>query len=384
MSRTTTLLLACLAILLAQAGITLYLPTLPDITLVMRGSPRFPGMTLTIFLLGMALPMLWWGHWCARYGTLRVLILTLLLHGASALAITAVSQAWDFLGLRFIQGVAAGGMSVGARSLVRQRFEGDELAKALSLLSLCFVASLGVVQFFGAQLALIAGWSAGFLLTGLMSLLLALALLPMRHGRMPGPSHVSFWPIYIGLLKSPAFLRPALAGGFGYAIIVVFNATAPMLFQQQFGWNSVAFGWLGWPVSLAYMTGALLAMFSTLRLERLFRHGLWGLLIGSGLMILASTLARQDPLPLWLSYCVVLVGQGIVYPLCLTLASRHCEHGPQAMALTALLHQLMAVIAGGLTGGVQVDSSLGLALACAVLAGLSWVGVHSSSRQRDD
>ncbi len=65
MTQRVILFVTCLAVLLAQAGITLYLPALPRITEELRADGTFAGMTLGAFLLGMGAPMLLWGRLCA-------------------------------------------------------------------------------------------------------------------------------------------------------------------------------------------------------------------------------------------------------------------------------------------------------------------------------
>ena len=365
---------ACLAVFLAQSGITLYLPALPAITAALNADGTFAGMTLTVFLLGMALAMLLWGRWCAEHGAWRVLTGTLLLYGTCSILITAAWDAGTFLLLRFLQGIAAGGVSVSARSLVRACFDGHRLTQALSLLSLCFVMTLGIAQFLGALLEATWGWRAGFLLCGVASVLSASGLVSL--GRTNAAAAVAFSSrgIYLHLLKNPSFLRPVLAGGFGYAIIVVFSATAPGLFQQQFGWTSLDYGWLGWPISLAYLLGAMLAHRLSVGTDPkvLFRRGLGLLLAGGGLMAFASVMNTADPAALWLPYCVMLVGQGISFPLCQALASQQSEQGAQAVALIGLLHQVMAALAGGLVMLVQMGGNTMMGLVCLVLAGCGW------------
>lgn len=375
LSRRALLIAVCLAILLAQSGITLYLPAIPAITAELNANNTFAGLSLTAFLLGMALPMLLWGKWCVIHGALRVLIGTLALYGASSSFITMAEDSEAFLALRLLQGIAAGGVSVSGRSLIREHFEGYQLTQALSLLSLCFVMTLGVAQFVGALLEATWGWQGGFASCGLLSLLLAAGLAPFSTKRSAHihctPSHATYWR----LLSNPSFLRPILAGGFGYAIIVVFSGAAPSVFQQQFGWTSLEYGWLGWPISLAYLLGAVLAhRLSALAAPHiLLRRGGGLLLIGAGSMATGALMTTSQPMAVWLPYCLMLVAQGLIFPLCQTMASQQSQYGAQAMALIGLLHQLIAAFAGVLVSVMTVEDSEILATVCLVLATSAWL-----------
>lgn len=376
MSPRSILFVTCFAVLLAQAGITLYLPALPRITEELRADSSFTGMTLGVFLLGMGAPMLLWGRLCSTHGTCRMLIAALLLYGASGLLLAATSGSWMFLALRLFQGAGAGGVSVSARGLLRERFHGHQLAQALSALSVCFVLSLGIVQFLGAVLDASLGWRSGFAVTGIASLLLGTALISTAKPTVHRP-HASTGSIYLELLRTPSFIRPVVAGGLGYTIIVLFNGLAPSIFQQQYGWTSLDYGLLGWPISAAYLLGSLLVnrlASPTRDQSRLFNIGLRLLPIGALLMSVGTLLlSRHGAVALWLPYCLILVGQGISYPLCQFLASQQqSEHGPQAMALIGLLHQLMAVLAGVIVGLLPIEGGA-LAMTSLAIALGAWL-----------
>ncbi|WP_152974358.1 MFS transporter [Pseudomonas asplenii] len=376
MNQRSILFITCLAVLMAQAGITLYLPSLPRIAEELQAGSRFAGMTLGLFLLGMGAPMLLWGRLCAAQGNSRTLSVALFLYGASSLLLAATSESWTFLTLRLLQGIGAGGASVSARGLLRECFHGYQLAKALSALSICFVLSLGIVQFLGSVLDASSGWRPGFALIGVAGLLLGTSLIPAGK-RTTKPRHAPDWSVYLDLLRAPSFIRPVVAGGLGYTIIVVFNGLAPSIFQQQFNWTSLDYGLLGWPISVAYLLGTLLVnrLASPGRNQfRLFNIGLLLLPVGAALMTTGALLfAGDSSLALWLSYCLILIGQGISYPLCQFLAcQQQVESGPQAMALIGLLHQLMAVLAGVLVSLLPTESQA-LSLACLTIALTAWL-----------
>ncbi len=172
----------------------------------------------------------------------------------------------------------------------------------------------------------------------------------------------------------------------GYTIIVLFNGLAPGIFQLQFSWTSLDYGMLGWPISAAYLLGTLLVnrlASPALDHSRLFNAGLLILPIGAVLMSCGTLLfAGHGAFLLWLPYCLILVGQGISYPLCQLLACQQVTHGPQAMALIGLLHQLMAVVAGALVSLLPTKSQA-LAIACLALALTAWLyGRTTQVRQR--
>ncbi|PMZ44309.1 MFS transporter, partial [Pseudomonas sp. GW247-3R2A] len=61
MKSSTTLLVTCSTVFLAQLGMSIYLPALPDIARGLSADASQVSWGLAVYLIGMALPMLFWG-----------------------------------------------------------------------------------------------------------------------------------------------------------------------------------------------------------------------------------------------------------------------------------------------------------------------------------
>lgn len=225
--------LSCLAALIAQSGITLYLPSLPSIAEHFQAAASFSALTLSAFLVGMGLSMLLWGKVAAVLGSRTTLIgaLGLFAVGSSGVALSIDTSM--FLTCRVIQGVAAGGISIMARVLLRDSFSIEQLPKALSWLSICFVLSLGVAQFAGALLYVALGWQAIFVTSAALSVLV---IIPIKlYGPVTSRKPLALTPsrsAYKTLIQDSRFLRPVLAGGLGYGVIILFGASTPAIFSS--------------------------------------------------------------------------------------------------------------------------------------------------------
>ena len=129
MKSSTTLLVTCSTVFLAQLGMSIYLPALPEIARGLSAEASQVSWGLAAYLIGMALPMLFWGSMAQRVGRKPVLLAALGIYGAGNLALPVSSTLESFLILRMLQGVGASGISVMARVLIRDSFRGDLLAK---------------------------------------------------------------------------------------------------------------------------------------------------------------------------------------------------------------------------------------------------------------
>ncbi|QZP22655.1 MFS transporter [Pseudomonas sp. DR208] len=382
MKNTTTLVIACSAAFLAQVGISSYLPAVPTIAHALPAAEDHVALALAIYLVGMALPMLLWGSLGERFGRKPVLLAALCVYALASAAIPSAFSVEVFLALRLVQGLGAGGVSVMARLLVRDSFSGALLAKALSWLGMTFVIALGIGQFVGSLLQVVFGWEAIFygLAIGAVGLMLVLNRV-IFPARVKVDTSASAWRIYAMIMQHPPFLHAALVGGLGYGVIIAFNTCAPLILQGRFEWSAAQYGWLGWPISVAYLAGALTVNRFVARTGRLKMMG-WGMtlvLTGTAVMLLSSVFAGGIAVLLWLPYCVAVLGQAMSYPISLSLANDASPvSGSYAMALSGFMHQLMAALIGGVASLLVSQQAWPLAVLCVVLAGAASICVARS------
>ncbi|MCP1500186.1 MFS family permease [Pseudomonas migulae] len=372
MKSSTTLLVTCSTVFLAQLGMSIYLPALPEMARYLSADASQVSWGLAVYLIGMALPMLFWGSLGQRIGRKPVLLAALGIYGVGNLALPLGQTLETFLFFRLVQGIGASGISVMARVLIRDSFRGDLLAKALSWISISFVVALGIGQYLGSIIQVALGWPAIFYLLGGVSLLLAMIVarvtFPMR---VDDTVQSSAWPSYWRILRDRAFLLPALTGGLGYGVIIAFNTAAPLILQGPFNWSAVEYGLLGWPISAAYFLGALGVNGLVLRTgqRRLMTAGVSLVLAGSAVMLLGSVAGTSIALLFWLPYCVAVLGQSLNYPISLSLANDGSPvGGAYAMALSGFIHQLMAAVIGGIASLIASQQPWPLSLLCTLLA----------------
>lgn len=372
MKNRTTLIVTCSTVFLAQLGMSIYLPALPDIARDLGADAARVSWGLSVYLIGMAMPMLLWGSLSQRLGRKPVLLAALGLYGLGNLALPLGTTTEAFLAFRLVQGIGASGISVMARVLIRDSFSGDLLAKALSWISIAFVVALGIGQYLGALIQAAFGWKAIFYGLGAVSLVMAAVVSRAGFTRLVHTGDgASAWNIYGQLLKARAFLLPALAGGLGYGVIVAFNTAAPLILQESFHWSPIEYGLLGWPISAAYLLGALAVNAYVLRTGQRRMMG-WGIALvlgGSATMLAGSVALDSIALLFWLPYCFAVFGQSLNYPISLSLANEGSPvAGAYAMALSGFLHQLMAAGIGALASLLLSQQAWPLAALCTFLA----------------
>ena len=362
--------IACASVFLSQLGMMMYLPALPALALSLQTTDALTSLALPIYLVGMALPMLFLGKWGAWIGLKPVLMLSLVVFAISSTLAALSTDVEVFLCARFTQGLGASGISVMARSLIAHHFKGNELAKALSLLSIAFVVSLGIGQYAGALLMSAFGWPVIFYVLALGSVVLIVIIYRYLLNSPRANETPVCWGHYLSIARHLPFLRAAFIGGLGYGIIIAFNTAAPAIFQRTYQWSVNDYGRLGWGMSLAYLLGSFSVSqyVSTLGRTRLSALAITLMLFASTVMLI-GVWATPSALLLWLPYCLIVFSQAINYPISLSEASESSPvTGPYAMALCGLIHQVLAAVIGVLISVTAAQEPLWLTSICLLLA----------------
>lgn len=376
-----TMTLACLLVFMAQMATTVYLPSLPTVMRELAMSRRATELSISIFVIGAALPVLFWGAAADRFGRRAPLTLSLLLFIGCSGLLALCSNGTQLLALRALQGVGAGGAAIIARIIVRDNWSGDELARRLSVLSIAFITALGGGQFVGGLLSQYSHWQMGFVLMGAtgLAILALMATLPLEAGRDRGP-RPALTATYFAILRRPGFFWPACVGGLGFATTVTLQEVSPFVMQQGFGLNVTAFGALGLVIGIAYFSGALTVNRTVARVggKKLMQTG-------SGIVALATVaililwwsgiLAGLSGMALFIAlYCLTIFGQAVLFPNSMAMAvSDAKEYGAYAMALCGFLQQCLAGVAAA--GAVLLEHHGLWALAIAVLGLAGWLMV---------
>ena len=115
-------------------------------------------LVVAIYLLANGLGCLVPGAFADRFGRRPLLMLSLASYAVLSLAISLVQDFTALLALRAVQGVLTAGLMVVPNAIIRDRYEGDRMAKLMSLVSAVFIAVPVIAPSLGQAVLLFAGW----------------------------------------------------------------------------------------------------------------------------------------------------------------------------------------------------------------------------------
>jgi MFS family permease len=346
---------------MAQMATTLYLPALPQVAGELAISRYSAELSISLFVIGAALPVIYWGHAAEKYGRKRSLSMALIVFITASLVLYFTQSLESLLIARVIQGAGAGGAAIIARIIVRDYWHGDALTQKLSLLSMAFIAALGIGQFIGSLLTQYSDWRIGFLI---LSSIAAFSLLAITQLQLQGPAQSDQQKpkssaSYMQIVKAWGFLIPCTQGGLGFATIVTLQEVSPFIFDHDLQLSGQLFGFFGLAIGVTYFLGSLYVKRYVTKVgsQQLMNRGAYILLTGALLMmtiwLFSESLLGQILVGSYVaSYLLIIFGQAVIFPNSMSLAASNSAHsGAHSIALCGFLQQSMAGVAAALAVG---------------------------------
>jgi DHA1 family bicyclomycin/chloramphenicol resistance-like MFS transporter len=235
-------LLALLALLSAftPLSIDMYLPALPSITADLAANAGDVQLTLSAFLLAFGFGQVFYGPAGDRFGRRPVILTGLATYIAASIGCAFAAAAGQLVLLRVLQGLAACGGVVLARTMVRDLAEKDQAARAMSLMHACSSIAPMLAPLIGGQVLWFLGWRAIFwVLAGIGVVAWIAAYLRLPETLRPEyrqPLHLgSVLRRYGELVRHRAFMGYALTGAFQFGALFSFLSGSPFVFIQRYG-----------------------------------------------------------------------------------------------------------------------------------------------------
>ena len=258
----SVLLIICL-IGFPQISETIYSPALPNIASGLATTSALTQWTMSIYFVGFALGVLYWGRLSDRIGRRPVMLLGIVVYGCANLGCLLSPSIEILLLSRLIQAFGASVGSVITLTIAREAFADSSRHKLFSTIGAALSLTPALGPFIGGYVSDWFGWRANFTVLIIMTLLLLVytwCRLPETKPNHP-PQHV---PMKIGkacllLIRDKHVLGCAWIIGAINGILFGYYTEAPFIFIRLLDISPGTYGWLGIFIGSASMLGSMLS-----------------------------------------------------------------------------------------------------------------------------
>jgi DHA1 family bicyclomycin/chloramphenicol resistance-like MFS transporter len=338
-------------------SIDMYLPAMPGMAGGLRTTAPLVQLTLTVFVVGLAVGQVLAGPVSDAWGRRRPLLIGLALYVAGSLWCALAPTVGWLIGGRVLQSLGAAAGVVLARAIVRDLFEGTAMTRFFSTLMVVNGLAPIAAPVIGGQLLTVASWRAVFLvLTGVGVVLLVAVVVALPESLPAGrraPAHLAGTVrTFRALAADWSYLRYVLAAALMFAAVFAYISGSSFVLQDTYGLTaqqfSLVFGVNGLGIVLVGQLNGLLV--GRVAGERaLLRTGLTVATVAAAGVLACAVF--DLPLPgLLLGLFTVVAMLGLVLANATSLAL--ADHGSAAGAASSL-QGLLQFLVGGLAASAM-------------------------------
>lgn len=374
---------------LPPLSMDMYLPALPEVTGALHAPAATVQLTLTACLAGMALGQLVVGPMSDKWGRRRPLLVGMVVY-VLATAVCALAPTAELLiGFRLLQGLAGAAGIVIARAVVRDLYDGVEMARFFSTLMLISGVAPIIAPVIGGQILRITDWRGVFYVLTVIGVLLTLVVWRFLHETLPperrheGGVGQALCTMR-GLLADRVFTGYMLAGGLAFAALFAYISASPFVVQEIYGASPQTFSLLFGLnsiglVAVGQINGKLLV--GRVSLDKALGWGL-GIILLAALALLLMTsgvFGEVGLVPIAAGLFVLMSAMGLAMPNTNAQALMRTPHAAgSASALLGTSSFLVGAVASPLVGIAGEHTAVPMAvvqLTCAVLSLACFLGL---------
>lgn len=252
-------------------GIDGTLPAMPEITRTFGVDKAATQLSLSMFLIGIAVGQLVHGPISDRFGRKTALIAGLVFNVLATAGCATATSIEALSAFRFVHGISAATGWIVSRAVVRDMFDRQEAARVMSITLFFHAMTPLFVPILGAHLTALFGWSAIFWFICFYSVAVTVVFLFLFRETIPArnPAALRLGPMIrnFGLVaRNRAFWGYTACAAASYGMLFSFLSVSADVIIGSFGESETDYGYM----FAACMVGNIVCMLASARLVHRF------------------------------------------------------------------------------------------------------------------
>ncbi|GGI40977.1 multidrug effflux MFS transporter [Mammaliicoccus stepanovicii] len=251
MAKPSLFLIIILGLLTAfgPLSIDMYLPALPQISQDYSTTTSNTQLTLTLFMIGLAIGQVFIGPLSDFVGRKKPLIIVLAIYAIASILCVFAPNIYVVMALRFVQGFTGGAGAVISRAISSDLYQGKALTKFLAVLMLVNGLAPILAPVMGGAILAFSTWKTVFIILTIFGMVMfGLSLFKLSESlpenRRSSGRISEILSDFKLLLKSPKFLLPLFIQGCTYALLFSYISASPFITQSIYHISPQMFSWM--------------------------------------------------------------------------------------------------------------------------------------------
>ncbi|MFZ8821481.1 MAG: multidrug effflux MFS transporter [Ilumatobacteraceae bacterium] len=320
---------------------------------------------VTVFFMGFAVAQFVYGPLTDRFGRKRILAVSIAIYVVGAVASALAPSLGLLLAARFVWGIGAAGSRVVATAVVRDLFEGVEMAKAMSQIMAVFIMVPVIAPTLGAGMVAILPWQAVFWACSVWAFLRWLwsrrlpETLPVDRRRRLDRRDIT--DSYLTFFRTRTTIWYSISSVFLQSVFTMYLASSELMVSEIFGrrsWFPFVFGVtaIGFGVA-SLVNGKVVGIFGVRRVMTTMLT----VLVAGSLVLLAIALTADGEPSFWLfmpAFAPLLAVFMFIMP---NLNAEAMQPVPHIAGTVSSLSGALRMLGGSIMGGyvaTQITTSV--------------------------
>ncbi|MBE4620313.1 purine nucleoside transporter PunC [Vibrio navarrensis] len=359
----------------------MYLPAFKAMEIDFMTGPEQIALSLTVFLVGMAVGQLLWGLASDKFGHRNTLAAGLALFTLASLGLAFSDQVWQLLSLRFVQAIGVCAPAVIWQAMVIKRYSSSSQQIFATIMPLVALSPALAPQL-GVVLADNFGWHSIFIALTLLGLVLVAATMA-QPSVANEPKQSSVKSDIKHLLSSKTYLGNVMMFATASAAFFAYLTGMPEI-MAQLGYDAKDIGMSFVPQTIAFMLGGYLGKVGVRKFgdEKVLRQLLGLFSVAALLIFIASQWQLTSIWPILAPFCLIAVANGALYPIVVNRALASAKQSPATAAgLQNSLQITVSSLSSALVAALASQAQAVTGIAIILCMGGLWIGYVISNRE---